>query len=228
MRRLLFACSVLGTVVAFAGCFGRTGIDFDDLEAFGVEPTGPEDTGLVIVEGGTDSTVVDATDAPIPEDARPDRFIDIWDVIPIPDGGPIGECATCVRDKCGSKVNECINSPACRTGLVCVMSRCLTGGGTGGFDFACINDCFKGDLKTAGLAISTFTCVISNCGAKCGGFLGGLPGLPGGAKFAPDMKLDVETLDPSTRFCFSPEAFAPWRSELQATACAEGFASCAP
>jgi len=238
MRRFLFACS-LGTVVLVAGCFGRTGIGFDELESSGgLEDAG--DTGVSIVEAGADTTVID-TAIPMDDAAGVDRFIDIWDVFPIPEGGVIGECATCVRDNCGSQVNECINSPACRNGLACVATKCLGGGGSGGFDIACVTGCFGGDFKTAGLAITTFTCVTNKCGAKCGSLLGGLPGVPGsggsggsgggsggsGAFELPsDMKIDVEKMDPSTRFCFSIEAFSPWRKELQESACQQGLASC--
>lgn len=227
MRRLLFACSL---VVFSVGCFGRTGIGLDDLTT--VDDDAATDSGVVIVEGGTDSSVNDTST--VTDSAGEDRFIDIWDVIPIPDGGPIGECAGCVRDKCGTQVNQCVNSPACRSGLACVATKCLAGGGgggTGGFDLACVNDCFGGDFKTASLAISTFTCVISGCGSKCGSFLGGLgsgiPGLPGSG-FAGSFMTPEEAakLPMSTRFSFSIEAFAPWRKELDESACEQGLASC--
>lgn len=223
------------------GCFGRTGIGFDELESAGGLTDAEVDSGVTILEAGSDTSVVEDTSVSKPDAPGADRFIDIWDVIPIPDGGVIGECATCVRDKCGSQVNACINSPECRSGLACVATKCLTGGGggggTGGFDLKCVNDCFKGDFKTASLAISTFTCVISGCGAKCGGFLGGtgLPGGGGGGGGVPGSggagafelpSSDLEKLDPSLRFNFSIEAFSPWRKELDQSACEQGLASC--
>lgn len=250
MRRLAFAC--FGVALALvAGCASRTDITLLDPDLLPLDGGDASADGIVIVEGGTDSSVVDPGDALT--DAGPDRFIDIFDVLPIPEGGPIGDCAGCVRDNCGKQVNECINKPACRNGLGCVMTRCLAGGGgggggPGGFDFACVNDCFKGDFGSAGLAISAFTCITGKCGSKCGSLLGGIPGFPGGGgsgggsgsggssggsgfeaelpeSFGPE---DLAKLDPSYRFCFSPEAFAPWREELARAACEQGIATCAP
>ena len=182
MRRHTLAFALLACAFApiLAGCFGRTGLTADDLEA---DDPGGSDTGgdgPVIVESGPepDTSVVDTK--PPPKDGR----IDIFDVLPfpIPEGGPIGDCINCVKDNCGDAVNNCVNDPKCLAGLACTLTKCLTGGGGGpggGFDFACITGCFKGDLKTAGEAISAFTCVIGKCGTKCGGFLGG-GGIPGG------------------------------------------------
>lgn len=237
MRRFLFACG-FGAFVLSVGCFGRTGIGLEELESAGALEDAEVDSGVTIVEAGSDGSVVEDTAVPKPDTAGEDRWIDIWDVIPIPDSGVIGECASCVRDKCGSQVNACINSPACRSGLACVATKCLAGGGggggTGGIDFACVTGCFGGDFKTASLAISTFTCVISGCGAKCGGFLGGTglpgsgggtPGFPGsGAKF--EMPSDPEKMDPGISYHFSIEAFSPWRKELDQSACEQGLASC--
>ena len=114
---------------------------------------------------------------------------------------------------------------------------CITGGGgggTGGIDFKCLNDCFGGDFKTAGLAITTFTCVLNNCGATCGSILGGgeggLPGFPGlpGSGFAAGFEYKNFEQDPSFHVGFSIEAFSPWRRELDQAACDQGLASCPP
>ena len=252
MRRSLVLGSV-GAVVLFSGCLGRTGIGLDDLAssgAYGDDPYGGDAGSEVsIVEAGPDATVRDSGPAPKPDTAGVDRFIDIWDVIPIPDSGPIGACASCVRDKCGSSVNQCINSAKCRDGLACVATRCLAGaaggggggGGPGGIDFKCLNDCFGGDFAAAGLAITTFTCVLNNCGPTCGSIFGGgegglpgLPGLPGGGTpgggtpASPGLSFADFERDPTFHVGFSREAYVPWRAQLDQAACEQGLASCPP
>jgi hypothetical protein len=226
MRRLLIVLAISTTA-----CLGRTGIGAEDLEAFGGDSTPLDDTAITII----DSAPLDTGTAVTDTGAR-DTFIDIWEVFPIPDGGPIGECAGCVRDKCGDRVNACINDPACRAGLACTVTRCLGGGGPGGFDIACVAGCFGGDISKAGVAISTFTCVLGTCGSACGGLLGG-GGLPGGgggggggmggfkSEYTP---AELKSLPPSTRFNFKPEAFSPWAHQIHASACEQKLISCAP
>jgi hypothetical protein len=241
MRRL----AALGFVSAIAvvGCFGRTGIGLDELEAVGALP-GVD--GGTTADGSTiDDSSVSVDDSSVPTDDAPvvttdssepskDTGIDIFDVIPIPEGGVIGECAGCVRDNCGDAVNKCINDAKCRSGLTCAVTKCLAGGGgggMGGLDFACLTGCFGGDFSAAATAISAFTCVTGKCGSKCGGFLGGLPGLPGGGGGGmggiPETWTaeQVMSVDPKTRIVFASEAFSPWAAEIGAEA--ERQASCA-
>ena len=196
MRRLTssslsLAVAALLASVAMSACLGRTGISADDLAALGVSD--PHDGATA--ETGDDSTAPDTTPAPdtAKTDAGPDRIIDIWEVLPIPDGGPIGDCLGCVRDKCGSSVNDCINSPACRSGLACTITTCAAGGlggggGLGGLDIGCVAKCFGGDFKAAATAISTFSCLLGTCGSKCGGLLGGGGGDAGPKPDAPAPK----------------------------------------
>jgi len=191
MRRFAFVLATTTLLLTGAGCLGRTGVTDDDIEADEIAGDAGEDT-IAIIEAGPDSTpVVDST----VDTGRRDGWIDIFDVIPIPaeGGGVIGDCARCMRDTCGDAVNACINSPTCRAGLACVLTTCVTagGGGPGGFDFACITKCFKGDFASAGAAISAFTCVIGKCGASCGAILGGLTGGGGGTDAAPPPKPDA-------------------------------------
>lgn len=241
MRRLALA-SIFGFVAITVGCLGRTGIGTEELESV-EEGDASVDTGLSIVDASPDT-------AKPPEDTRPDTrrdtYIDIWEVFPIPDSGPIGACASCVRDQCGAQVNACVNSPECRTGLACTMTRCLAGGGggggggTGGFDLKCVTDCFGGDLSKAFQAISMFTCITGKCGTPCGGLTGGIPGFPGGGggsgggggggggsgfAFTPE---EASRLPMSMTFKFSPEALSPWHHEIMQSACEQGLASCAP
>ncbi|MGZ3416347.1 MAG: hypothetical protein ACXWUG_08535 [Polyangiales bacterium] len=247
MRRLL-AVAIVG--LFSTGCFGRTGIGLDELEAVGALP-GVD--GSTTADGSTpgDDSSVSVDDSSVPVDDAPvvttdsgtpptkDTGIDIFDVIPIPEGGVIGECAGCVRDNCGSAVNKCINDPKCRSGLTCAVTKCLAGGmgggGMGGLDFGCLTTCFGGDFSAAATAISAFTCVTGKCGSKCGGFLGGLPGLPGGGGAGggkpggvPEewTAEQVMSVDPSARIGFASEAFSPWAAEISAEA--ERQASCAP
>src|SRR5262245_46480005 len=114
---------------------------------------GAETTGETAEpEGGTQA------DASVPDTSLPDAsdssrdateggpgFIDIFDAFPIPDG-PLGDCITCVRDRCGMQVNQCANVAACRAGLVCTATTCVAGSGDAGPDPACVLGCFMGDI----------------------------------------------------------------------------------
>lgn len=229
--------SIVAVLALSVGCLGRTGIGVEELDVDDQEDAAT-DTGLSLVDAAPDTAPLVDSSTP---DARRDVYIDIWEVFPIPDSGPLGACASCVRDKCGAQVNECINSPECRSGLACTVTRCLAGGGgggggPGGFDLKCVTDCFGGDLGKAFKAISTFTCIMSNCNTACGGVFGGIPGFPGGGgggggsgggsggfAFTPE---DMSRWPMSTKFRVAPEAFAPWRCELQKSACEQGLTSC--
>ncbi|MEO7097420.1 MAG: hypothetical protein ABI175_29430 [Polyangiales bacterium] len=230
---------------AAGGCLGRTNPDDDELEAQGVDDSGaPVDSSV-----GSD-TLVPIDTSPVVDTARPDTapprrdgFIDFFDIIPIPDSGPIGECATCVATNCSKQVNACLNDPDCRNGLACTVTSCLAGGG-GTPDLACVLKCFGGDFTKAAAALSAFTCVTGKCGTPCGGLIGGIPGLPGGgggsgggsggSGAAPAMSSpmrdvsadELRSMDPRTRFAVPREAFGAWSSELGASACAQGIGPC--
>ena len=253
MKYFVLALPIAGALV-LGGCLGRTGITDDDLAAAGGDVP-LDDTGIGLIDTGDlpgDTSVPDdtsasdtavLTDTSIKPDTAPppprDSGIDFFDIFPIPDSGPIGVCATCVKDHCHDQVNACLNDPSCLKGLTCTLTKCLGGGGPGGFDFACILGCFGGDFKTAGEAIGAFTCVIGNCGAKCGGFLGG--GIPGGggtpdagkaggarmsSEYPAWSEAEVRATEASTRLGFSPSAFDAWRSQIQGSACEQRLAVC--
>lgn len=100
-------------------------------------------------------------------DARPDSFIDLFDVFPLPDGG----CPGCIRDRCGAGINACFNNPACVAGLFCTLQMCAGGLlGDSGFtpsNIACVLGCFNGDQTLAFQALSSFTCLTMTCGGAC-------------------------------------------------------------
>ena len=130
-------------------------------------------------EGGTQSdgsgmdASVDASEMPDRTSAdapRADGFIDIFDAFPVPDGA-LGGCVTCIRDRCGAQVNQCLNNDACRAGLQCTFTTCL---GTGMPDPACLLGCFMGDPAAALSAVAALMCINSSCGAAC--MAGGLEG----------------------------------------------------
>lgn len=237
------------------GCLGRTGLYLDDPGADGAviigDDTGAQDDVPVIVDDT--SVSVDSAKPPPPVDSgRPppgDTGINIFEVFPIPDSGPIGVCATCVANHCAASVNACVNDSNCIKGLACSVQKCLGGGG--GFDFACLSGCFGGDLTGLLNAVSAFTCVTGTCGTDCGGLLGGLggaiPGLPGagggggaggpgGAGGTPGARAiaplqastleELRSIDPKLRLSISPDAFDAWREPLARAACAQGFATC--
>lgn len=98
-----------------------------------------------------------------PRDAGP---IDLFDVFPLPDAG----CPNCLRDRCGSQINACINNPACGQGLLCTIQNCALDGGistTNPAALLCVLNCFGGDQATAFMAIGSLTCVTMTCGSVC-------------------------------------------------------------
>lgn len=122
---------------------------------------------------------------------------------PLPDSGPVGECVNCLQSQCGSAINGCYNNQNCIDGIQCAITDCfigggsqggssgggllggggsgggLLGGGSNGVNFACLLNCFNGDIGAAYSAIQTFSCVTQTCGGQCGGdILGGDGGFP--------------------------------------------------
>jgi hypothetical protein len=116
------------------------------------------------------SDVSSQPDGGASDSSRVDGFIDIFDAFPIPDG-PIGDCVSCIRDRCGTQVNQCVNNDACRAGLQCTFTTCAA---MGTFDQACVLGCFT-DPAAAFAAVGALTCIGSNCGAAC------MPNMEGGA-----------------------------------------------
>ena len=112
---------------------------------------------------------------------------------PIPDSGPIGECAQCLATECDGPINSCYNNPNCLAGLQCSVTMCLSGGGAGGgsstggsggsgggLDFQCILGCFNGDISAALTVVQAFQCVTGTCGTACSNLA---PGGDGGQAF---------------------------------------------
>lgn len=89
-------------------------------------------------------------------------------------GGGVVDCISCVATECPS-AQECLLDAACRDGAICAVTNCLGGGGGGGggFDFQCLLGCFNGDFNAALTAFNSVQCVLTSCGADCGGILGG-------------------------------------------------------
>lgn len=142
----------------------------------------PEDAGPdVEVDAEPDAEPVDAgpdvvADAPVDAPKDQQQFdVDIFDVLPIPDSGPIFECATCVKDACYVQVNTCVNDPKCAQGLVCAVQKCVGGGGP---NVQCLLGCFNGNVGALLEAVQAFQCIGTKCGADCIGAIGG--GFPGG------------------------------------------------
>jgi hypothetical protein len=150
---------ILATTLAL-GCSG-------DEDAGVEEDAGRPDAradGGATRDGGTSDVSIDGSPA--------DGFIDIFDVFPRIDG-PLGDCVSCVRDRCGMQVNQCANSASCRAGLLCTILTCVTLAGDAGLNPSCVTGCFMGDLAAAFSAISSFSCVNTGCGTTC------LPGVAG-------------------------------------------------
>jgi hypothetical protein len=243
---LLLSAVVVG-VASLGACLGRTGVSDEDIRAAGGGTPGGDDSALgdssVVVDSGgpgDDTSVGDTTvvrDAPKDTAPPPSDGIDFFDLFPIPDSGPIGACATCVKDNCADAVNKCLNDPDCRAGMLCTITTCLAGGTGTTPDLTCVLGCFGGDFTKALEAINAFTCVIGKCGSSCGGIFGGGgdgggppppkdagPGPDAGAAREVPMSIDrpwtvdeLMSLDPTTKISFSPDAFDAWKSQLQTT-----------
>ena len=167
MNRLLMALT--GAVFGLA-CGGSTetpgnaaGGSVDDASstvgAGGDSSTG---TGGGSSTGGSSvggSVVTDDAGSPIRESG-----IDL-DAFPIPDG-PIGACATCIRDMCQADLATCAADPKCQMGVICSIQNCAqyAQGEAGAAGLLCLTNCF-GDLATALGALSGLTCVTTMCGS---------------------------------------------------------------
>ena len=136
---------------------------------------GPLDSDPLPEAGAPDVVVVDAADAepPVPDAAVVDAA---------PEGGSIIECGSCLITECSGGIIECVQTPACRQTLQCVVGDCLASGGTP--SPACLFTCASGDVGGALKIFQIFQCVTGKCGPDCGsvlsGLLGGLGGLGGG------------------------------------------------
>src|SRR6266536_1559879 len=115
--------AAVGAIAAF-GCSGQE-VATPALDGGAVSDVAAQSDRSVQDEGAVPDASADVT--------RRDGFVDIFDAFPIPDG-QAGVCASCVRDKCGMQVNECVNSDVCRNGLVCTIMTCLA---TGAADLQC-------------------------------------------------------------------------------------------
>jgi hypothetical protein len=115
------------------------------------------------------------------EASADDRYIDIFDVLPIPEG----PCGTCVREHCGTQINQCVNDPACREGLLCAAQMCAgSSAADAGPDLVCLFGCFRGDLGKVLSALEGLGCIKSNCTDACSAEDGG----------ASDARADSETV----------------------------------
>jgi hypothetical protein len=138
-----------------------------------------------------------------------DRFIDIFDAFGVPDG-PLGDCVGCIRDKCGAEVNQCVNNPACRAGLQCTLTTCVSSGMP---DIACVLGCFMGDTAAALSAGAALMCINSKCSSVCapGGLEGGMldASRPDGAPADTAPPGDVSQSEAASPEAGSSEASVP-------------------
>ena len=147
-------CSVWAGLVVSTLLFGCS----DDTEP--LPDAGPVADAAVVDSDARVDVSVDTT--------GPDGYVDLFDVIPLPDAG----CPACIRDRCGSQINSCFNNPACTLGVFCTLQMCATGlfGADGGFSpssMACVLGCFNGDQNTAFMAFGSLTCLTMTCGPVC-------------------------------------------------------------
>ena len=65
---------------------------------------------------------------PAPRRPRRDTFIDIFEMFPIPDRGPIGDCANCVGTNCGDAGQRLSQRSVMPHRSRCTVMTCLAGG----------------------------------------------------------------------------------------------------
>jgi hypothetical protein len=134
--------------VVVAACGSRGPLDINGVD---YKPdSGVTDTGVIIADTGADVQ-------PETSDGR--------------DSGPLVNCGMCVTQKCGMQFLQCFQSTPCRTTLQCAIQNC---GGMNGFNAQCLLQKCGADLTGLAQLIAVVTCVASNCGQDCLGFLGGM------------------------------------------------------
>jgi predicted small lipoprotein YifL len=151
------ATVLAGAVAALtiAACGSRGPLDFEVIAA-----AADASTDVVEVEAAAEAS----TDAA--RDARAEA------------GPTLLQCGSCITQKCGQSILQCIQSPACQKIFQCVTQKCFAGGTQ---DPSCIFECAAGDLKGASQVLAIFTCISAVCGPDCSSVLGGLGGgFPGG------------------------------------------------
>ena len=166
-RRVPVGALLAGAALVCA-CGARGPLDIIVVEV------GPSDASM------TADVQVDASSEDAPEAAReamPDVLEATGDTSMGMDGGPLGNCGTCVAQNCGNQLVACITAPGCTTALQCVATMCLTGGMP---NLQCVTGCTMGNTTTESQLLSVFGCVIGTCGTDCTGLLGGLGGGGGG------------------------------------------------
>jgi hypothetical protein len=122
-----------------------------------------------------------------------DRYIDIFDAFPLPEG----PCVDCVRDHCSTQINQCVNDTACREGLLCAARMCAPGSSPdAGADLVCLFACFKGDLVKVFGALEGLGCIQSNCTNACSTEDGGASDATVDGEATPDatIQADAETI----------------------------------
>jgi hypothetical protein len=170
---------IVSTILAIAiGCSGSENTSPSVPPEAGT-PADASDGAADASDGAKDASVESsAPESGASDSSRSDGFIDIFDAFSVPDG-PLGGCVTCIRDRCGDQVNQCVNDSVCRAGLQCTLATCL---GTGMPDVTCVLACFMGDTVATLTAVGALTCINMSCGATCmAGLDGGAPGDAGTA-----------------------------------------------
>jgi len=155
------------------------------------EPAPEAGVDAGVNDSGANADVVQ--DVSAPDGPAPDRYIDLFDVFPLPDGG----CTGCIKDRCGAQINACFNNPACTAGLFCTLQMCAGGLlGDSGFtpaNIACVLGCFNGDQNLAFMALGSFTCLTMTCASACTFFDAGFDARPPSpdVQMPPDASVDA-------------------------------------
>lgn len=86
---------------------------------------------------------------------------------------PVIGCPVCLFQSCSQEISACLGNTACQQALSCVAQKCLTGGTV---NPVCAITCAGGNVAALQQIITTFTCVMKNCGADCTQALGNAGG----------------------------------------------------
>ena len=121
--------------------------------------------GSTLVDSGDPAGVGGSTAGPF----------DLFTLVSFTDGGPLGECISCLSSQCATAINACANDQACRQGIACALTTCIPAGVVTGQSsvMTCVGTCFQGELSTLTGVAMGLACIGGTCRSSCSGVVEG-------------------------------------------------------
>ncbi|MBN1608422.1 MAG: hypothetical protein JW940_17455 [Polyangiaceae bacterium] len=85
-----------------------------------------------------------------------------WDALPMPEGGLVSDCLTCVRDNCRDPIDRCVRDEACLVAAACVALGCPDPNNS-----MCPRQCAERDLSATLESAMALACVLEQCQQSC-------------------------------------------------------------